>query len=293
VTPTPSVSPTQTGTPQVTRTPTTTPTPTSTNLPGTTQANTYLSAVVAAGGTVDSTMSAATRTLFQSIWSNGLNTNMIMMYPFIGGTAASHAVQAMSPGTYNLSFLGGWTQNVSGATPNGTNAYANIPIAPVSLPFTLSGSSIGTYCGTDDVGNKAAIGCTGSNGGALNLYPAINNPTKQMATTYWNSGVAAYSITTIPDTLGLMSLAKSGSTSTIQFYRRGSLVSSQTHNAVALPNVSIYLGANNQQGNFPNQYSTYRHQFTYFFTGTMSESQMTTLNSIIQTYQTSLGRNVY
>ena len=131
VTPTPSVSPTQTGTPQVTRTPTTTPTPTSTNLPGTTQANTYLSAVVAAGGTVDSTMSAATRTLFQSIWSNGLNTNMIMMYPFIGGTAASHAVQAMSPGTYNLSFLGGWTQNVSGATPNGTNAYANIPIAPV------------------------------------------------------------------------------------------------------------------------------------------------------------------
>jgi hypothetical protein len=294
ITPTPSVSPTQTGTPQVTSSPTSTPTPTSTVLPGTVQANTYLSAVVAAGGTVDSTMSAATRTLFQSIWSNGLNAGMVMMYPFIGGTAASHAIQAMSPGTYNLTFNGGWTQNLSGSTPNGTNAYAVINIAPVSLPFKLSGSSIGVYCGTDGGGTAvAAIGCTGTNNGALNLYPAINNPTKQMATTYWNSGFALYSITTIPDTLGLMSLARSGSTSTVQFYRRGSLVSSQTQNAVALPNVGIYLAANNQFGSNTNQYSTYRHQFTYLYTETMSESQMATLDGIIQTYQTSLGRNVY
>jgi len=292
VTPTPSVSPTQTGTPQVTRTPTTTPTPTSTNLPGTTQANTYLSAVVAAGGTVDSTMSAATRTLFQSIWSNGFNTSMVAMYPFIGGTSASHVIQAMSPGTYNLTFNGGWTHNTSGATPNGTNAYANVPFAPSATGgFVLSGGSIGTYCGTD-ASAGCVIGSTGSNGGALALFPIALNPTKQMLTTFWNSGVGAYSVTAVDNALGLMSLARSGSTSTVQFYRRGSLVSSQSHNAVALPNVSIYLGANNQIGT-PNNYSTYRHQFTYLYSGTLTTSQMTTLDSIIQTYQTSLGRNVY
>ena len=292
VTPTPSISPTQTRTPNVTSSPTATPTPTSTVLPGTTQANTYLSAVVAAGGTVDSTMSAATRTLFQSIWSNGLNTSMVAMYPFIGGTAASHVIQGMSPGTYNLTFNGGWTQNTSGATPNGTNAYANVPFAPSATGgFVLSGGSCGFYCGTDSSAN-CAIGSTAGNNGAFNLYPALLNPTKQMATTFWNSAVAAYSIATVADSLGLMSIARSGSTSTVQFYRRGEFVSSQSHNAVALPNVSIYLGANNQIGT-ANQFSTYRHQFTYFYAGTLTTTQMATLNSIIQTYQTSLGRNVY
>jgi hypothetical protein len=292
VTPTPSISPTQTRTPNVTSSPTATPTPTSTVLPGTSQANTYLSAVVAAGGTVDSTMSAATRTLFTSIWANGLNTSMVAMYPFIGGTAASHAVQGMSPGTYNLTFNGGWTQNVSGATPNGTNAYANIPFATsVTGGFVLSGGSIGTYCGTDG-STGCVIGSTGTGNGALALFPVLLNPTKQIATTFWNSTVGAYSITTVPDSLGLMSVARSGSTSTVQFYRRGSFISSQNHSALALSNVSTYLGANNQSGT-PNNYSTYRHQFSYLYAGTLTTSQMTTLDSIIQTYQTSLGRNVY
>jgi hypothetical protein len=295
VTSSPTNTPTQSGTPNPTATPTGTPqvTPTSTGvLPGTTQANTYLSAVVAAGGSVDATMSAATRTLFQSIWSNGLNTNMVAMYPFIGGTSASHVIQAMVPGTYNLTFNGGWTHNTSGATPNGTNAYANVPFAPsVTGGFVLSGGSLGTYCGTDaSVG--CVIGSTAGNGGAFALFPIALNPTKQMLTTFWNSGVGAYSVTAVDNALGLMSLARSGSTSTIQFYRRGSLVSSQNHNAVALPNVSVYLGANNQIGT-PNNYSTYRHQFSYLYAGTLTTSQMTTLNGIIQTYQTSLGRNVY
>ena len=289
---TPNPTTTPTGTPQVTSSPTTTPTPTPTQAAGTTQANTYLSAVVAAGGSVDATMSAATRTLFQSIWSNGLNTNMVAMYPFIGGTSASHVIQAMVPGTYNLTFNGGWTHNTSGATPNGTNAYANVPFAPsVTGGFVLSGGSLGTYCGTD-ASAGCVIGSTAGNGGAFALFPIALNPTKQMLTTFWNSGVGAYSVTAVDNALGLMSLARSGSTSTIQFYRRGSLVSSQNHNAVALPNVSIYLGANNQTGT-PNNYSTYRHQFSYLYAGTLTTSQMTTLDSIIQTYQTSLGRNVY
>jgi len=293
-TPTNTQTPTQTqsGTPQVTSTPTQTPTPSGV-APGTTQAQAYLSAVVAAGGSVSAPMSAATITMFNSIWSNGFNTNMVGMYPFIGGTAASHAVQAMSPGVYNLTFNGGWTHNTSGATPNGTNAYAVLSgLVPQAITgFTLSGGSLGTYCGTDAVGG-AAIGSTDPSQGAFNLYPALLNPTKQMATTFWNNTIGAYSITTIPDTLGLMSIARSGSTSTIQFYRKGSLISSQNHTALQLNNISIFFGANNQNG-IPNQYSTYRHQFSYIYRGTLTTSQMTTLDSIIQTYQTSLGRNVY
>jgi hypothetical protein len=134
-TPTQTPTQTQSGTPQVTSTPTQTQTPTQTPTPsglppGTIEAQTYLSAVVAAGGTgITSTVSAATITMFNSIWSNGLNTNMLAMYPFIGGTAGSHKFNGMNPldtnGAYRLTFAGGWTHSANGALPNGTNAYAN------------------------------------------------------------------------------------------------------------------------------------------------------------------------
>jgi hypothetical protein len=232
--------------------------------------------------------------MFNSLWSNGLNTDMVAMYPFIGGTAASHAIQAMNPGTYNILFNGGWTHNTSGATPNGTTGYGLLNgLVPAVRGFTVSGGSVGVYCGTDGSGG-AAIGCVdggGLLGGALTLYPALLNPTKQMATNFWNK-TAAYSITTIPDTLGLMSIARSGSTSNVQFYRRGNLVSSENQTALAVSIITVNIGANNSNGTI-NSYSTYRQQFTYLYKGTLTTSQMTILDNIIQTYQTDLGRNVY
>lgn len=53
----------------------------------------------------------------------------------------------------------------------------------------------------------------------------------------------------------------------------------------------IYLGALNNNGT-DTQYSTYSHQFTYAHIG-LTSAQISTLETIIQTYQTSLGRNVY
>ena len=142
-TPTNTETPTQTPTPTLTSTPTTTPTntptPSSSPIPsGTTQANAYLSAVVAAGGTgITSTVSAATITLFTSLVSNGLYDGMIYMYPMLGGNAAGHKFNALNPldtnGAYRLTFNGGWTHSSSGATPNGTNAYAQTYFAPSTL----------------------------------------------------------------------------------------------------------------------------------------------------------------
>jgi hypothetical protein len=70
------------------------------------------------------------------------------------------------------------------------------------------------------------------------------------------------------------------------------LLSSELSNSSTLSSVATVIGANNTNG-IINSYSTYRHQFTYVYRGTMSESQMSILNNIIQTYQTDLGRNVY
>jgi len=159
LTPTPTTTPTNTPNPTSTPTQTNTPTPSSTPpASGTTQAQAYLSAVVSAGGTgITSTVSAATITLFTSLVSNGLYDGMIFMYPFLGGNAAGHKFNALNPldtnGAYRLTFNGGWTQSASGATPNGTNAWANTYFSPTTLSsLTISAGTMGLYCGNDTSG---------------------------------------------------------------------------------------------------------------------------------------------
>jgi hypothetical protein len=151
--PTPSITPTQTITP--TRTSTPTPTP----LPGTAQANAYLSAVVNAGGTgITESVSAATRTLFTSLVSNGLYSKMFAMYPMLGGNAAGCKFNAVNPvdtdAAMRLGFNGGLTFSSTGVLPNGTNGFANTSRSPSA--FWPSGNwHISFYSRTD----SSAVGC--------------------------------------------------------------------------------------------------------------------------------------
>jgi len=295
ITSTPTQTITQTGTPN----PTSTPTPTPTQLPGTAEARAYLSAVVSAGGTgITAPVSAATITMFNSIYSNGLNTNMLAMYPFLGGTAASHKFNGMNPldtdGAYRLTFAGGWTHSASGATPNGTNGVAETYVNPSVTSFTLSGGSMGVYCGTNGP-SGAVMGGIGDSGGGSGdgwvLYPGLNNPGLQEACFFWKSDAGAFNGSTMADTLGLMSISRTGTTN-VNMYRRGTLLASPAFASNSLTNFTLALGARNTKNGTPLEYSTYRQQFTYIHRG-LTPTQMTTLDSIIQTYQTSLGRNVY
>ena len=296
-TPTNTETPTQTPTPTLTRTPTTTPTntptPSASPIPsGTTEANAYLSAVVAAGGTgITSTVSAATITLFTSLVSNGLYDGMIYMYPMLGGNAAGHKFNALNPldtnGAYRLTFNGGWTHSSSGATPNGTNGYAQTYFAPSTLAsLTLSGGTLGMYGPNASASNTVGMGSWGPGSNGWVLYPNFNSTIVGFC---WENDLGTQS-SAIADGNGLMAFSRTGTTN-VNFYRRGTLVSTNNRNAVGKTSNGMFLGAGNGNGS-ATQYSVYRHQFTFAHTG-MTASQMSTLNGIIQTYQTSLGRNVY
>ena len=290
----PTPTPTVTYTPTQSPNPTSTPTPTPTVAPGTTEARSYLSAVVSAGGTVSSPMSAATITMFNSIWTNGFNTGMIYMYPFIGGTAAAHKFNGMNPvdtnGAYRLTFNGGWTHSSSGATPNGTNAYANTYFAPSTLgSLTISGGTQGFYSGTDATGG-ASMGALGGLGGSNGWVFYPQSASRTMNSFGWENDLGAETTSTITNSLGGLSFSRSGSTA-IQYYRRGTFVESVVRNSIQKTDNSMYLAALNQNGT-DTQYSVYSHQFTYAHTG-LTSAQISTLDTIIQTYQTSLGRNVY
>jgi hypothetical protein len=291
-TPTPTQTPTNTNTetptqtPTNTETPTQTPTPTSSPLPsGTTEANQYLSAVVAAGGTVSPTQSAATITLFTSLVSNNLWDKLTAFYPVLGGVQTSHAINGKTPGTNNLVFSGGWTHDAFGMTANGTTGLANTGILHSTLG-SFSHASI--YNRTNNVQQGYDIGAYASStfaifiqtrflDGVFNGCKGVNGLDDSGVRDFTNTNATGYYI------------VSRNSNTNKQVWKNGSL-SSTENNAPGAVSFPIYIGALNNNGNTQGYVN---RQYCFITLGAEVNSVATTLSTIINTYQTSLGRNTY
>jgi hypothetical protein len=296
-TPTPSITPTNTVTPTQTTTPTVTPTPSSTppSPSGTTQANAYLSAVVAAGGTgITPTVSAATRTLFTSLVSNGLYDKIITMYPYIGGVAASCLIEGKLQTAYNMTYNGGWTFNASGATPNGSSGWATNNMF-ANTGVTLNDNSMWTYIGT----NPATIAYHGEIGtndynAPNHLFTIIggNNVAGDTGSFFDNASVndrVLVSSTVIPTALGFFGNNRTSSTNLNAWNKGVKLGTKSTANGSSLPADKFQFPVD---GATALQYGVRRHQFDIIAKG-FNDTEAAALSTIINTFQTSLGRNVY
>jgi hypothetical protein len=296
ITPTTTVTPTNTLTPTPTVTPTNTPTPSSTPLPsGTTEANAYLSAVVAAGGTgVTSTVSAATVTLFTSLVSNGLYDKIITMYPYIGGVAASCLIEGKLQTAYNMTYNGGWTFNASGATPNGTSGWATNNMF-ANTGVTLNDNSMWTYVGTNPAvtAYQAEIGTNDYSATNKLLIMVGGTNTAGDTGTYFDNCNSTSRIiipsATIPTALGFFGNNRTSST-VFNVWNKGVKLSTKTAtNTSTLPSDKFQFPVD---GATLVQYSSRRHQFDIIGKG-FNDTEAVALSTIINTFQTSLGRNVY
>jgi hypothetical protein len=298
---TPTQTPTNTPTTTLTLTPTNTgsptPTPTSSPIPsGTTEANAYLSAVVDAGGTgITSTVSAATRTLFTSLVSNGLWESVSAFYPMLGGNSNGCKFNGKNPldtnGAYRLTFNGGWTFNASGATSNGTNAYADTYYYPSGT--TLGNQHLSVYMMNNS--NPAGTG--------RNYFGSYDENTQSFfslgaeGTPRYFYGVSTFggvSTSVSPNTQGMILASTTGSTSAscpTFLFKNGSTIQSGTYN-LARNNFKVYLGALNNSDFEAQQYYANQYSFATLGLG-LSQAQASTLTTIINTFQTTLGRNTF
>jgi hypothetical protein len=299
-TPTPTITPTVTDTPTQTptntQTPTITPTITPTVTPcfsASTIADNYLTAVVDAGGTgVTSSVSAATRDFFCCLQTNGLLDKMNAIYPFIGGTSASHKFNALNPidsdSAFRLTFNGGWTHTSEGAKPNGVNAYANTYL---SGDTTLDRYSLhtSTYLFTQNTANAYDLGAQIGSGLfssriTLSTYYVIAGTTYAVYNN--NSSSIAFS----PAPLGTTGFTISNRTSDTvsKYFSNGvNLASSSvvTNGTVPYP---IWIGGNNNNGALegPSPRGT---SFVSIGSG-LTDSEISLFNSCVETYQGALGR---
>lgn len=88
-------------------------------------------------GITDATQQGAIRSLVTELKNENLWQKLQCIYPFIGGTAATHKYNLKNPqdsnGAFRLIFNGGWTHAATGVLPNGTNGYADTHYRPFIL----------------------------------------------------------------------------------------------------------------------------------------------------------------
>jgi hypothetical protein len=291
-TPAVTTTPTNTNTPTTTRTPTPTrtgtPTPTNTNTPTPTNtfnpdAAAYLSAVIDAGGIgITPTISAATNTLFTSLVSSGLYNKMVAFYPMLGENALGCKFNAKNPldtdAAYRLIFNGGWTFNSSGATSNGTNGFANTFVFVSGL--TLNNQHASVYMNLTNVGASYFGAIDGTS------YFTVENATNE----YYGISYGGQITTNPISPQGLYLISTTANTSQ-NLYKNGSIRFASGGRAVSNVNRTMYLGAVNRNG-AANQYTNQQYSFSTVGSG-LSDAEVSTLSTIINAFQTALGRNVY
>jgi hypothetical protein len=242
----------------------------------------------------DATISAATNTLFTELKSAGIYSKMYAMYPYVGSTSASHSINALLNKSYDISWVGGMTHGVSGSTGNGTNAYGNTNWNYHN--WAQDDISCGVYQTTENTStNNEELQLGVFDGTPFRLQIQLNNT--QLADAKYGvrtgSNTATY-VNNNGNIDGNYILNRTGST-VGYLYRNNSLVVTNTssYTKPVSGNRDIFLFTLNLNGSaYSNSYANQTLSFSFMGQG-LSNTEISALDGIINTFQTSLGRNTY
>jgi len=246
-------------------------------------------AFITAAAITDPTQQTAINTLVVDLKGYSIWTKMKALYPFVGSTASQHKFNLKDPrdldAAFRLVFSGGWTHSSTGATPNGTNAYADTFLVP-STTLTVDNHSLSYYSRTNLLeGGKTVMG---SGTGftplmALNIY----NNTNYSAPNF-NAGEVTYTDT---NGLGLVTGVRT-LINNAKVYRDGVLKATSTINrsSSTLPAFSIVIGAFSQSGSIQN-YSAKQCAFASIGDG-LTDTDAANFYTAVQNFNTALARQV-
>jgi flagellar basal body rod protein FlgC len=241
---------------------------------------------ITAASLTDNTQKNAINTLVVNCKAAGIWTKMPAIYPLVGGTASTHKWNLKDPrdldAAYRLVFAGGVTHSSQGIQGNAVNGYANT-FLNFNTISTLGGVS--TYVLNNITQNSVTIGCQNSGGTATNIIPRFSDSNAYLR-------VYSPSQTSIPNlnSKGFIALSRINSTQMeVNFNGVNGTYSSNVSGLGT--DKSLYLMANHSDIFGINLFSSHQIAFATIHNN-MSAGDLSQLYSIIQTYQTTLGRQV-
>ena len=250
---------------------------------------------ITATGIANTTIENAIDALCIYLKKRGIWDKMISIYPMVGGTADTHKYNLKNPSNTDeakrLTFSGGWTHSANGALPNGSTGYADthvdlfLDVPPYNLHMSY-------YSRTASIGADDYV------------ILGVGNPPMYIDLFYTNRIYVA--VGTAPDYTLVVNPA-SGFTGLLGFnsinplgykvLRGTEVMGENTQNRyVYFPNQdpsnprTVYLGAFNNN-NTANYFAPIECAFSSIGYG-LTDNEWKMLNNAVNTFQTSLSRNI-
>ena len=255
---------------------------------------TRTTAFAAATGITDTTILNALNTFDTGLISNGLDTKMKALYPFVGGTANTHKYNFMDArdlnAAFRLQFSGGYIHSSTGAKPNGTNAYADTFLVPSTVSASYNSVGASAYL-RDNVQFDYGVefGCYGSLSGNYQFL-FLNRTTSNLYNVRVANSGFVNSLGTVTNSSGLFTINRNNST-TQEIYQNGILNASYSIAGTGLPEYNLHLSNTNGLGYINESYSPREMAFAAYHDG-LTAGQISTFNTLVTTLQTSLSRAV-
>jgi hypothetical protein len=244
--------------------------------------------VTAAGGTLSYTETMAVNQLVIDLKAAGLWTSMKAIYPMVGASAAACA-QNLKSSSFTGTFTSGWTFASTGATPNGTSAYMNTFLTPSTALSSINNVHLSMYSRTQNSSvNGHNMGMDqGLNSMNLTQY-FLAITVKMFMNGAYPTNSAEFNQT---NTKGLA--IGSATTSTLRkLYFNGTLLNTDTNAQTSvLPTTYSLLIGSGRADNTANYFSPHENSFSSIGDGLL-DTQASDLYTCVQTFQTTLGRQV-
>lgn len=241
-----------------------------------------------AAGITDAGHKSAWNTFVLDCKANGNWTPLIAAYPVIGGTSGTHAINAKTPGTYNLTFTG-ITHSSSGITGNGTTNNVDTGIQPSTAFGSNTGIHLCFYSPTVTMPGTAVetdMGCFNST--TTFLVSEVYKPLSYTIQGGVFNASVVWPFAFVGGSNGVWIIENPSST-TVNFYRNGSSVGSAASAKSTLASLTGTIRLTCRADNAGTVSRRTSKTYGFFSIGT-TLGDVAAFSAAIATLQTALGR---
>jgi hypothetical protein len=240
---------------------------------------------ITAAGLTNKTHLSAISYLSSNLISTGLYSKLVTIYPNVGGTLESHMYNLKNPinsnNAYRLSFYGGVTHNSNGIIFDGTSGYADTFLSASSADLSQDSTSLWYYVTGGKTSNNACI-IIGANDIDLNTPFSNGNNDSKLNDNYGGTSTKDNNFSK-----GFIGVSRTGSAN-FNYYLNNTVLYTATATSKQPTIYNLYIGAANVNGS-SNYWTNLWCGFAAIGKG-LTTSEASTLYTIVQQYETILGR---
>ena len=256
-------------------------------------------AFITAAGITDSTQQSAINQLVLGLKTDSLWATLDAIYPFVGGTATNHKWNLKDPRdldvAYRLQFNGGMTHSTNGILFNGTNGWADTSGYNFMIDYFGCYTRNSSDNGKDYMGSQSSELIDDGDG----PYFVFINGFQLSRDSFILSSRSGFGATNNIISTGLSVVTKKISSGQSVYYKNGiqrGTANNPVNTSVAYPPIAI--GALNPNSDLSagtssdDGYSNQQIAFAFIGNSELNATQNTNLYNRVQTFQTSLSRQV-